>query len=732
MKIGTRLSLGFAILTILLVVIAAFGILNVASINHIVTDYADHLLPKNDAIWSIRRNIISAERYMYIAASSDSNELITANLNHADEEIKKAYDAIANIELTSKEEEEDFKGFLTALDHSEVIRKRTVENIKSNYGSDALYELNHEYSPVFAKAANHLLEISEKQRAYAETQKEEASKIKKLAFDSIFFIALFCVIFAIVISILISNSISKPLKQIIQMANGLSKGKLNFNLSVTSKDEIGVLAVSFIAVRDSIRLIADSIEKMANAFRVGEIDARIDATRFEGEYEVVVNSINETVNDILLDMEEVVSSFSELGGGNFNADLKVMPGKKANFNKKFERSKGNLKSIIEEIENLIKAAIDGQLNRQIDTTLYKADWKLLSSKLNELMSAIKNPIDESNKVLDELSQGNFNVAVRKDFKGSFGHMMKSFDRMVVTTRSYIEEISQTLLRIADGNLTQGISRDYIGNYEEIKESINHIVANLNATIKSIKNSADNVHFGASQVSHTSFSLADGASEQAQSVEALNESMNLINDCIQNTAQKAKNAEDYSMKSKESALAGNREMQLMLESMEGIRESTQNISKIMKVIDDIAFQTSLLALNASVEAARAGEKGKGFAVVAEEVRALASKSQEAAQETAAYIEDSISKVNKSSDITTTTAQALDKIVEDVENVAALISEIGVATSEQTELMGNINSGVKSISDVVTTISSASEETAASAEELSSQSQILTDMVAQFSI
>ncbi|QHQ62751.1 HAMP domain-containing protein [Anaerocolumna sedimenticola] len=287
-------------------------------------------------------------------------------------------------------------------------------------------------------------------------------------------------------------------------------------------------------------------------------------------------------------------------------------------------------------------------------------------------------------------------------------------------------------RIADGDLDVTIdvySNDEVGilakAFKKMTDNVNQVMTNINSA-------AEQVASGSKQVSDSSMALSQGATEQASSIEELTASLEEISSQTKLNAQNANQANDLAEVAKNNAEHGNLQMNEMLKAMEDINDSSSNISKIIKVIDEIAFQTNILALNAAVEAARAGQHGKGFAVVAEEVRNLAARSANAAKETTDMIEGSIKKVEIGTKIANETADALTKIVTDVTKAASLVGDIAVASNEQAVGIEQINQGIMQISEVIQTNSATSEEGASASEELSSQALLLREMVGNFKL
>lgn len=351
----------------------------------------------------------------------------------------------------------------------------------------------------------------------------------------------------------------------------------------------------------------------------------------------------------------------------------------------------------------------------------------------KLIKKITIPIRKITNSLLLLSNGNLSQEIPiLETQDEIGILSSSLKNTVSNLNNYISDITHVLHEISKGNLDVSTSADFRGDFLTIKKSLDEIITSLNSTLSRINETAKTVDLNAGYVSSRAQNLAESTSDQASVVEELSAGIIEITDKVAITAKSTEKASLFSSETSSDMNSCNNQMNEMVNAMLEIKEASNQIHNIISNIEDIASQTNLLSLNASIEAARAGEAGKGFAVVAQEIGSLANESANSAKNTANLIQQSILAVENGTNIANMTASSLSKAVERVNEISSIISDISIAANEQKVSIEQISLGVEQMSSAIQTNSANAEESASTSEELSSEANILKQLVEQFKL
>ncbi|RMH62559.1 MAG: HAMP domain-containing protein [Calditrichaeota bacterium] len=519
---------------------------------------------------------------------------------------------------------------------------------------------------------------------------------------------------------------SRPITEMSNVAQRIAEGDIHTSVDYQSGDELGVLADSFremvqalsvktkiataiaqgnvhvdfpkmsptdrlgLAMRDMVDKIKQVINRIQNTIenqKQGTLSARCDDTDLQGAYAQLIRGVNDTLDTVINPLIRTKNVITEYAAGDFTHTMNALPG----------------------------------------------EQKMLSDALNGIRANLMAVIDEATRLAEEAQQGHLKYrGDQEKFSGAYKNIIGEFNKALDAAMEPVSEALNILNQAAAGDLSVRVTGTYRGDHSNLKEALNRTLSSLDEALGQVYNAVEHVNVGSSQVSDSAQAVSQGATEQASSLEEISASMTEINSQARSNAENTGKAQSISEETKSSADQGHVYMQKMMASISNINDASQEISKIIKAIDEIAFQTNLLSLNAAVEAARAGVHGKGFAVVAEEVRNLAQRSARAARETAELIEGSVGKTREGLEIANQTKDAFEQIISGITQTKDLIDEIALASREQVSCIELTTLALEQIDKVTQANTASAEESAAASQELHREATELEKIVSRFTL
>ena len=684
-RIGTRLALGFATLTLLTLAAGLFAVNRMNATQASVRGVTHGAVPAVRELGSLATQLAEyrvSERGL--VASQDNPDKVKEYTDELVAGSKAFYVGLDSYRarLADPGERALYDKVRGHADSYFANSRALVEGLK--VGDLAPSKLAGDLRQATADAVAVLLEHKVKSLAVAVETQEAGHRTSVRAIIGLLLVAM---IVAGLLSWLTTRSILRPLVQVVRAAQAVSRGDLTQSISVDDRSELGRLAVAMSEVMVTLRRLAEAQRALFEQHQAGQISDRMDASTFKGSFGTIASDMNELVDSHIQVKLRIIDVVSAYARGDLSPQIERFPGEKARVTTAIDAVKAGLESINGEIRGLVDAGMAGDFQHRGDASKFEFVYRDMIENLNALM--------------------------------------QSADRG-------LGEVGAVFSAVAAGDLTQQADATLPGQFGQLAADANGTVRQLASIVGQIREGSESIRTAAVEISSGNNDLSQRTEQQAASLEETASSMEELTSTVRQTADNARQANQLANGAADVAAKGGDVVAQVVKTMSEINTSSKKVTDIISVIDGIAFQTNILALNAAVEAARAGEQGRGFAVVAAEVRSLAQRSANAAKEIKQLIADSTQKVEEGTALVDRAGKTMSEIVTSVTRVTDIIGDISAAAQEQSAGIEQVNQAILHMDEGTQQNATLVEEASAAARSLEQQSQQLVEMVAAFQL
>jgi methyl-accepting chemotaxis protein len=603
------------------------------------------------------------------------------------------------------------------------------------------------------------------------------------------------------------DSVIGPLNMAAEYVDRISKGDMPAKITDNYNGDFNEIKINLNTCIDAIRLLIEDTNSLSKSAIEGKLSVRADASKHQGDFKRIIEGVNYTLDSVIGPLNMAAEYVDRIAKGdipskitdNYNGDFNEI---KNNLNTCIDA----IKLLITDVNLLAGSAVEGKLNTRAEASRHFGDFRRIIEGMNGTLDAVVTPLKIASSYIENMSKKNLVITIKEEFKGDFNELKENLNQTIESIQLLIEDgnmlataaidgnlsvradISRhvgeyrkiingfnktidallapvtegvaTLEKMAQGDLTNRIVSDFKGDHQQIKNSINMVADSLSKALSDVSEAIGATASASSQISSSTEEMAAGANEQTrQTTEVaggVEEMTRTILENTKNVSLAAETAKDAGHKAKEGGKVVNETIEGMNKIAEVVRKSAETvqelgkssdqIGEIVQVIDDIADQTNLLALNAAIEAARAGEQGRGFAVVADEVRKLAERTTKATKEIATMIRqiqkdtsnavismnEGTNEVEKGKSLANKAGESLEEIIKGAEKVVDIVTQVAVASEQQSTAAEQISKNIEAISTVTQESASGTQQIARAAEDLNKLTLNLEELINQFKI